>query len=234
MGYRILLICAALLFFSGVNAQEYAFVEGIVSDSAGRPLEATFIADTLSQQTVTSAANGSYRLKIHAGKPTAIHFSYPGCRKLIPIPAISGKAVYKLNLPMSSVITLAGAEVTRDKRDIGIIILDPKDFIMFPNPTRDISNILKTLGPVSSNNELSTQYNVRGGNYDENLVYVNDIEIYRPFLVRTGQQEGLSFANPDMVSNINFSAGGFEAKYGDKMSSVLDITYRKPDRKSVV
>src|SRR5450759_4012687 len=81
---------------------------------------------------------------------------------------------------------------------------------------------------VASNNELSSQYSVRGGNYDENLVYVNDVEIYRPFLVRSGQQEGLSFLNPDLVSSISFSAGGFDAKYGDKMSSVLDIKYRKP------
>ena len=85
-----------------------------------------------------------------------------------------------------------------------------------------------TLPGVSNNNELSTQYNVRGGNFDENLVYVNGIEIYRPFLVRSGQQEGLSFVNSTMVQNINFSAGGFQAKYGDKLSSVLDITYRKP------
>ena len=88
--------------------------------------------------------------------------------------------------------------------------------------------ILKTLPGVSSANELSSQYSVRGGNFDENLVYVNGIEIYRPFLVRSGQQEGLSFVNTDMVGSILFSAGGFEAKYGDKMSSVLDITYKKP------
>eukprot|EP01090_Pellita_catalonica_P000884 TRINITY_DN1062_c0_g1_i3.p1 TRINITY_DN1062_c0_g1~~TRINITY_DN1062_c0_g1_i3.p1 ORF type:complete len:441 (-),score=69.79 TRINITY_DN1062_c0_g1_i3:29-1351(-) len=85
-----------------------------------------------------------------------------------------------------------------------------------------------TLPGVSNNNELSTQYNVRGGNFDENLVYVNGIEVYRPFLIRSGQQEGLSFTNPHMIQNINFSAGGFQAKYGDKLSSVLDITYRKP------
>ena len=79
---------------------------------------------------------------------------------------------------------------------------------------------------VNANNELSTQYAVRGGNYDENLVYVNEIEVYRPFLVRSGQQEGLSFTNSDLVQNIDFSSGGFQAKYGDKLSSVLDITYR--------
>ncbi|MBL7937103.1 MAG: TonB-dependent receptor plug domain-containing protein, partial [Bacteroidia bacterium] len=97
-----------------------------------------------------------------------------------------------------------------------------------PSPSGNIEDIIKTQIGVSSNNELSSGYSVRGGNFDENLVYVNDIEVYRPFLARSGQQEGLSFANPDMVSNINFSAGGFEAKYGDKMSSVLDITYKKP------
>ena len=85
-----------------------------------------------------------------------------------------------------------------------------------------------TFAGVNNNNELSTQYNVRGGNFDENLVYVNGIEVYRPFLVRSGQQEGLSFINSNMVQNIHFSAGGFQAKYGDKLSSVLDITYKKP------
>ena len=83
---------------------------------------------------------------------------------------------------------------------------------------------------VSQNNELSAGYNVRGGNFDENLIYVNDIEVYRPFLARSGQQEGLSFINPSMISNILFSAGGFDAKYGDKLSSVLDIEYTEPKK----
>ena len=81
---------------------------------------------------------------------------------------------------------------------------------------------------VGSTNELTSQYSVRGGNYDENLVYVNDFEIYRPFLVRSGQQEGLSFVNTDLTQGVNFSIGGFQSKYGDKMSSVLDVTYKKP------
>ncbi len=81
-----------------------------------------------------------------------------------------------------------------------------------------------------SNNELSTSYAVRGGNYDDNLVYVNEIEVYRPFLIRSGQQEGLSFTNTDMVAAVDFSAGGFQSKYGDKMASVLDITYRNPTK----
>ena len=99
---------------------------------------------------------------------------------------------------------------------------------MLPGNSGGIEAILKTLPGVSSANELSSQYSVRGGNFDENLVYVNGIEVYRPFLVRSGQQEGLSFVNTDMVGSIQFSAGGFEPKYGDKMSSVLDITYKRP------
>ncbi|WP_317896848.1 TonB-dependent receptor plug domain-containing protein [Aurantibacillus circumpalustris] len=109
-----------------------------------------------------------------------------------------------------------------------IVVLDPKIISRIPGPSESVESIIKTQAGVSSNNELSSGYSVRGGNFDENLVYVNDIEVYRPFLVRSGQQEGLSFANPNMVSNIVFSAGGFDAKYGDKLSSVLDITYRKP------
>lgn len=114
------------------------------------------------------------------------------------------------------------------KRAEEVIVLNPKTVISIPGPAENIEGMIKTQMGVSSNNELSSGYSVRGGNFDENLVYVNDIEVYRPFLVRSGQQEGLSFANPNMVSNINFSAGGFDAKYGDKLSSVLDITYRKP------
>ena len=106
--------------------------------------------------------------------------------------------------------------------------LDPRVLTFIPTINASVEDLIKTMPGVSSHNELSSQYSVRGGNYDENLVFVNDIEIYRPFLVRSGQQEGQSFLNPDLVSGISFSAGGFDAKYGDKMSSVLDIKYKKP------
>lgn len=106
--------------------------------------------------------------------------------------------------------------------------LNPKVMTYIPTINASVEDLIKTMPGVSSRNELSSQYSVRGGNYDENLVFVNDIEIYRPFLVRSGQQEGQSFLNPDLVSGISFSAGGFDAKYGDKMSSVLDIKYKKP------
>jgi hypothetical protein len=114
------------------------------------------------------------------------------------------------------------------KRVEGITAIDPIVIRQIPGANAGVENILKTLPGVNSNNELSTQYSVRGGNFDENLVYVNEIEVYRPFLVRSGQQEGLSFTNTEMVQNVDFSAGGFQAKYGDRLSSVLDITYRIP------
>jgi hypothetical protein len=114
----------------------------------------------------------------------------------------------------------------RQRREVGLIKPNPKSVINLPSPVMGVEGLIKVF--VGSNNELTSQYNVRGGSYDENLIYVNDFEIFRPYLVRSGQQEGLSFINPMMVRNINFYNGGFQAHYGDKMSSVLDIQYNKP------
>ena len=116
----------------------------------------------------------------------------------------------------------------------GVVNLDPKTIRNTPSANAGVEGLLKTLPGVSNNNELSTQYNVRGGNFDENLVYVNEVEVYRPFLIRSGQQEGLSFVNTDLVDSVNFSAGGFQAKYGDKLSSVLDVSYLKPTSNSAL
>ncbi|MGB2416770.1 MAG: TonB-dependent receptor plug domain-containing protein, partial [Flavobacteriaceae bacterium] len=110
----------------------------------------------------------------------------------------------------------------------GVTTISPQIIRTIKGAQPGVENLLKTLPGVNISNELSTQYSVRGGNFDENLVYVNEIEVYRPFLVRSGQQEGLSFVNSDMVQNLDFTAGGFQAKYGDKLSSVLDITYKTP------
>jgi hypothetical protein len=116
----------------------------------------------------------------------------------------------------------------RQVRNSNLTRIDPRTAAALPSASGGIEALLKTMPGVVSNNELSSQYSVRGGNYDENLVYVNDIEIYRPFLVRSSQQEGMSFLNSDLVSSVLFSAGGFEARYGDKLSSVLDIKYKRP------
>src|SRR5205085_4951434 len=112
-----------------------------------------------------------------------------------------------------------------ERKESGLTKINPKSALAIPGPGGGIEKLDQSL--VGSNNELTSQYRVRGGNYDENLIYINDFEIFRPYLVRSGQQEGLSFINPEMVKNINFYNGGFPAKYGDKMSSVLDIQYKK-------
>ncbi|HQW93874.1 MAG TPA: TonB-dependent receptor plug domain-containing protein, partial [Ferruginibacter sp.] len=124
--------------------------------------------------------------------------------------------------------TLETVEVSTEKErtETGLTKINPKTAITLPSTTGGVEAMIKIL--VGSNNELTSQYSVRGGNYDENLIYINDFEIFRPYLVRSGQQEGLSFINPEMARNVNFYTGGFQAKYGDKMSSVLDIQYNKP------
>jgi hypothetical protein len=114
----------------------------------------------------------------------------------------------------------------RERREAGLVTINPKNAINIPAPAGGIESLIKIF--VGSNNELTSQYSVRGGNYDENLVYVNDFEVFRPYLVRSGQQEGLSFINPEMTKSVNFYNGGFQARFGDKMSSVLDIQYKKP------
>ncbi|HRB31023.1 MAG TPA: carboxypeptidase-like regulatory domain-containing protein [Ferruginibacter sp.] len=126
--------------------------------------------------------------------------------------------------------TLDAVVLQNDKvrEETGLIKINPKNAFTLPSTTGGVESLIKTL--VGSNNELTSQYSVRGGNYDENLVYINDFEIYRPYLVSNGQQEGLSLINPELTRNVQFYVGGFQAKYGDKMSSVLDIQYKKPQR----
>jgi len=121
-------------------------------------------------------------------------------------------------------------KVVGSTNDLTTVKISTKDAQNVASISGGIEGIIKTLPSVNSNTELSSQYMVRGGNYDENLIYINDIEIYRPFLIRNSQQEGLSIINPDMVSAVNFSAGGFEPRYGDKMSSALNIYYREPEK----
>jgi len=171
---------------------------------------------------------GFYSLEIEAGKViTLVFYDISHDKVTHTVSAEPGETItYSPKLKFRN--KLQAVEIT-DFTATDIQVLDPKVIKIIPGPNESIEGALaKTQLGVTNSNELSNGYSVRGGNFDENLIYVNDIEVYRPFLVRSGQQEGLSFANPNMVSNINFSSGGFEAKYGDKMSSVLDITYRKP------
>ena len=137
---------------------------------------------------------------------------------------------YELNITMKNLgISIDNVEIEDEKtRGNTFEKVDAKHAVSLPSTSGGVEGLIKTLPGVNSSTELSSQYTVRGGNFDENLVYVNGIEVYRPFLIRSGQQEGLSFVNSDLVSSIQFSAGGYAARYGDKMSSVLDITYKRP------
>ena len=207
-----------------------AILKGILKDSDGIPVENAGIGIKEDAKLNTVSDNkGQFELTLPANKPLTLivnsvnHFTYTKSVTLKEGEILTLNPVLKFKNELVDVV------VTDIKsRSEEVVRIDTKNFYQLPTPTGNIEDIIKTQIGVSSNNELSSGYSVRGGNFDENLIYVNDIEVYRPFLVRSGQQEGLSFANPNMVQNINFSAGGFEAKYGDKLSSVLDITYRKP------
>lgn len=225
-------IFAFFLCFCSVAHSQTAVISGIVKGSNGETLENVSIGIKEKPQSVThSDVNGIYSLLIDANLTlTLVFYDISHNIDSHTLIATPGQNItYSPVLKFKNELTVVEVNDYK-KRGEEVVVLDPKVLSQIPSPTGNIEDIIKTQMGVSSNNELSSGYSVRGGNFDENLVYVNDIEVYRPFLVRSGQQEGLSFANPAMVSNINFSAGGFEAKYGDKMSSVLDITYRKPQK----
>ncbi|MBI3517914.1 MAG: TonB-dependent receptor [Bacteroidetes bacterium] len=219
------------IFFLGVICfGQTATISGTIRDDDGVSIPDVQIAVLEDGSYATSSdANGHYTLIVPADKDitiSAYNISYKQVNQKFKLKS-GEKVSYNPRLAVKNTITQVDV-VYEKNRNQEIQRIDPKNFIYIPSPSGNLEDLIKTQIGVSSNNELSSGYSVRGGNFDENLVYVNDIEVYRPFLARSGQQEGLSFANPDMVSNINFSAGGFEAKYGDKMSSVLDITYKKP------
>ncbi|MDC8004396.1 carboxypeptidase-like regulatory domain-containing protein [Aureisphaera galaxeae] len=217
-----------LLFIGFVQAQT-ATVRGIILDENNQPLNGV---NVIAGETGTQTdLNGAYVLEIPANQNVVITYSYLGLKDAQLTISLAANEDYEFN-PSLQVDVEQFGEVVIDakkrKRVEGITSISPEAVRRIPGANAGVENVLTSLPGVSNNNELSTQYSVRGGNYDENLVYVNEIEVYRPFLIRSGQQEGLSFVNPDLTSSVDFSAGGFQAKYGDKLSSVLDITYRQP------
>ncbi|AMS27450.1 hypothetical protein AEM51_10895 [Bacteroidetes bacterium UKL13-3] len=216
-----------------VHAQKNAIVFGIIRDSLGRAIADVNVAGIATDQLTISNERGYFQLSLPANTPVEIGFSYIGRpNKRIALRLLAPGEKYELNVNMEYGVRLTEVVVSeeRDRDKVSVQTINPKTVTTLPNVSGSFESILKTLPGVTSNNELSSQYNVRGGNYDENLIYVNDIEIYRPFLPRSGQQEGLSFIHTELVENVKFSAGGFEARYGDKLSSVLDIQYKKPKK----
>jgi len=223
---KILLIF--FLFPTLLWSQKSSIIKGFVKDSDNNSIENVSVK--FGSTGTTTNSSGFYQIRIPLDTNISLEFSHVGFKSLT-----KDFFTKKRNIIRFSPVLILENEVLEEvviKNEIkdaqGITTFKAKDIERIPGANSGIETLLMTMPGVSNNNELSTQYNVRGGNFDENLVYVNGIEIYRPFLVRSGQQEGLSFVNSTMVQNINFSAGGFQAKYGDKLSSVLDITYRKP------
>ena len=219
-----------LMLSSGLFSQQ-ARIEGFVRDDDNNPLEFVSVALQGTSTGTTTNSEGFFMLRVDPGKEHIVVFSYLGYEsRRLELRLVSGE-IRVLNVflvPLAT--TLPDVEITETQIiSSQYIKIDPRLTAVLPGPGTGVEGLLRTQPGVSSTTELSSQYSVRGGNFDENLVYVNGIEIYRPFLVRSGQQEGLSFINSSLVSSITFSAGGFDAQYGDKMASVLDITYKTPE-----
>ena len=227
-----LLVIVHCLLPIGVFAQKKsAYVSGKVLDENENPLSNVSIVILGQQKGIMTSDSGTFRLKVTADRAFAIVFSYSGYKEQQKNFLLSENEEERVVIRLETAGTTLTTVVVTDQRDrteAGLIKPNPKTILNLPSPVMGVESLIKVF--VGSNNELTSQYSVRGGSYDENLIYVNDFEIFRPYLVRNGQQEGLSFINPEMVRNINFYNGGFQAKYGDKMSSVLDIQYKKPRR----
>ena len=231
MNRRFLFLLALLATALGCVAQTFT-LRGRVTDGEGNPVEfASVTCPSQGRATVTSL-QGQYELKLLSADSVVVKFSMLGYRtktRVLRRPKGTQTLQVTLTEQASTLgeVTVAGQKIQSGQtQDIST-----KPLHTLPSTTGNaVEELIQSQAGVSTHSELSSQYNVRGGSFDENSVYINSVEVYRPFLVRSGQQEGLSVINPDMVERIGFSTGGFEAKYGDKMSSALDITYRRPKR----
>lgn len=231
MNRRFLFLLALLATALGCVAQTFT-LRGRITDGEGNPVEfASVTCPSQGRATVTSL-QGQYELKLLSADSVVVKFSMLGYRtKTRVLRRPKGTQTLQVTLTEQAntlgEVTVAGQKIQSGQtQDIGT-----KPLRSLPSTTGNaVEELIQSQAGVSTHSELSSQYNVRGGSFDENSVYINSVEVYRPFLVRSGQQEGLSVINPDMVERIGFSTGGFEAKYGDKMSSALNITYRRPKR----
>jgi hypothetical protein len=227
-------IVSTLLSFSClfVFAQsKNATVTGTILDDNDIPLGKVSIVILGKNTGMVSSDSGTFTIKVPAQKAFALLFSATGFNNTQKNFFLSNdeieNVIVKLK-PSSKTLDAVTVGTEKERKEVGLIKINPKNAIVMPSTIGGVEGLIKTL--VGSNNELSSQYNVRGGNFDENTIYINDFEIYRPYLVSNGQQEGLSLINPEMTRNINFYTGGFQSKYGDKLSSVLDIQYKKPTK----
>lgn len=224
----ILLMIPIVLF---AQRKDDASIYGKVVDNNNNVIELVNIAVMGTSYGTSSNARGQYELHLPSDTTLEVVFSFVGYQQEKRDITLRKGEERKLDVVMQSISTTLPDAIVSDRqiKSASITRLDARKIDMVPSSgAGGVEDLVKTLPGVSSTNELSSQYNVRGGNFDENLIYINGIEVYKPFLVGSGQQEGMSIINPKLVSNIDFSAGGFSAEYGDKLSSALDITYKKP------
>ncbi len=224
---------SCLLVSLGAIAQQKAIIKGKIVDENDKPLAGVTIHLLNKDSGTISNDSGYFTISVRANRTLALEFLHTGYKPAQRNFSLNTGEVEYITVKLQKAdandlgnVTVKGNQL---RRDAGSVSIDASKALVNPSPITGIEQLIKIF--VGSNNELTSQYSVRGGSYDENLMYVNDFEVFRPYLVRNGQQEGLSFINPEMTSGVKFYNGGFQSKYGDKMSSVLDITYRKP-RKS--
>ncbi|MGF1925926.1 MAG: TonB-dependent receptor, partial [Bacteroidia bacterium] len=225
-----LFIFAMLLGFTLVNAQPLVKVTGAVLGTDAKPLQQVTITVLGQRESTLSDLNGAYTIYSRTTNFT-LKYNLLGYQPILI--KVNEKAAGRITRDIEllpNVNELEQVTITNKQNQLSnTSTINIADLSALPSVSGNFEAIIKTLPGVSTNNELSSQYSVRGGNFDENLTYVNDVEINKPVLIRNGQQEGLSFINGDLVSRAKFSAGGFEARYGDKLSSVLDAKYDRPD-----
>jgi CarboxypepD_reg-like domain/TonB-dependent Receptor Plug Domain len=220
-----------LLFMSlsAVSQKKAAYVSGKVIDENENALPSVTVIILGKQNGQITSDSGTFRIKVPAEKAVGLVFSHSDFRDEQKNFYLSENEAEQITVKLTrngKVLEPVIVGNQKERTEAGLVKINPKSATLLPSTTGGVEGLIKTL--VGSNNELTSQYSVRGGNYDENLIYINDFEVYRPYLVNNGQQEGLSFINPELTRNINFYTGGFQAKYGDKISSVLDIQYKKP------
>ena len=205
-----------------------AVIKGTLVDEEGTPIENAVIQIVDHNLQTISNDYGQFVINVPENTNLRVFFQHISHKDTILELRLKSKETRTLQLVMPTIGNRLEQVNIRSRAENGYVQINPKLSFQMPSPSGGMESLIKMLPGASSANELSSQYNVRGGNYDENLVFVNDIQIYRPFLVRSAQQEGMSFVNTDLTGNVIFSAGGFDAKYGDKMSSVLDVQYKEP------
>ncbi len=233
---KIQLVIAVLFAFGNMVAQDKAILSGTVTDAlSGQSVDLATVYVKNTNNVSETNEKGEWRLEVPANQRIVLVFSRIGYKESsVDVEPLPKGARQQINIAMPPSDATVEVEVRESRIEQGGMIREKMDELkLLPSTTGNLESMLPhlALGTSSgSGGELTSQYNVRGGNYDENLVYVNDFEIYRPQLIRAGQQEGLTFPNVDLVSSLTFSSGGFEARYGDKQSSVLDIHYKRPER----